>query len=75
MTLMLEETLVLEEIHVDGYEKVIKVTDEKVGLKAIISIHNTAMGPALGGTRIYPYATFDAALNDVMRLSKGISNP
>ena len=73
MTLTLEDTLVLEEIFVAGYEKVIKITEEKTGLQAIVCIHNTILGPALGGTRIYPYATFEAALNDVMRLSKGMT--
>src|ERR1700722_5905525 len=73
MTLVLEQALELEEIVVPGYEKVIKVTNREAGLNAIISIHNTIMGPALGGTRIYPYATFDAALNDVLRLSKGMT--
>lgn len=73
MTLVLEQALELEEIIVPGYEKVIKVINNEVGLNAIICIHNTIMGPALGGIRIYPYATFDAALNDVMRLSKGMT--
>lgn len=73
MTLVLEQDLELEEIFVPGYEKVIKVTNKEVGLKAIISIHNSVMGPALGGIRIYPYATDEAALNDVLRLSKGMT--
>lgn len=73
MARTLEETLVLEEISVDGYEKVVKVTDDKSGLKAIICIHNTVLGPALGGTRIYPYPTFEAALTDVKRLAKGMT--
>ncbi|HSW87159.1 MAG TPA: Glu/Leu/Phe/Val dehydrogenase [Rhabdochlamydiaceae bacterium] len=73
MTLIVEETLVLEEIFIPGYERVVKVTDEKAGLKAIISLHNTSIGPALGGTRIYPYPSFDDALNDVLRLSKGMT--
>ncbi len=73
MTLVLEQALELEEIFVPGYEKVIKVTNEEAGLKAIICIHNTTMGPALGGIRIYPYATFEVALNDVLRLSKGMT--
>ncbi len=73
MTLTLEKTLVLEDIYVEGYEKVVKVTDSRSGLKAIICIHNTALGPALGGTRIYPYATFDAALEDAKRLAKGMT--
>jgi leucine dehydrogenase len=73
MTLVLEQVLELEEIFVPGYEKVIKVTNNEVGLKAIICIHDTTMGPALGGIRIYPYPTFEAALNDVLRLSKGMT--
>lgn len=73
MTLVLEQALQLEEIVVPGYEKILKVTNKEAGLSAIICIHTTAMGPALGGTRIFPYATFDAALNDVLRLSKGMT--
>ena len=73
MTLILEESLVLEEIVVKGYERVVKVTDKKSGLVGIICIHNTSLGPALGGIRIYPYSTFDAALNDAMRLAKGMT--
>lgn len=73
MSLVLEQALELEEIFVPGYEKVIKVSNKEAGLTAIISIHTTTMGPALGGIRIYPYATFDAALNDVLRLSKGMT--
>lgn len=73
MALTLDSTLVLEEIRIGGYEKVLKVTDERVGLKAIICIHNTALGPALGGTRIYPYTTFEAALEDAKRLAKGMT--
>lgn len=73
MTLALEESLELEEIFVPGYEKVVKISNKKVGLSAIVCIHNTSMGPALGGTRIYPYPSFDAALNDVMRLAKGMT--
>jgi leucine dehydrogenase len=73
MPLIEQENLVLEKIDIPGYERVIKVTDDKAGLKAIICIHDTTLGPALGGTRIYPYLTFEAALNDVMRLAKGMT--
>jgi len=66
-------SLFLEELEIPDYEKVIKVTDESVGLSAIIAIHNTHIGPALGGTRIYPYEKFDDALFDVLRLSKGMT--
>ncbi|KGN34270.1 Valine dehydrogenase [Knoellia sinensis KCTC 19936] len=56
-----------------GHEQVVFCSDPKSGLRAIISIHNTALGPALGGTRFYPYATEDEALADVLRLSRGMS--
>lgn len=65
--------LQFEKIPVKGYEQVIKVTDKKAQLTAIISIHDTRLGPALGGTRIQPYATFEAALEDALRLSRGMT--
>lgn len=68
-----QQTLHFERIIVKGYEKVVKVTDPRVGLTAIIAIHNTMLGPALGGTRIQPYASFDAALEDALRLAKGMT--
>jgi leucine dehydrogenase len=71
--MILEESLTLEEVVVPGYEKIIRATQKSIGLDAIICIHNTMMGPALGGTRIYPYPTFEAALNDAMRLAKGMT--
>src|ERR1700749_2004499 len=73
MSIVLEESLVLEEIVVPGYARVVKITDDKAGLKAIISMHDLTLGPSLGGTRIYPYATFDEALTDALRLSKGMT--
>ena len=48
-------------------------SDESTGLRAIIAIHSTALGPALGGTRFYPYADEQAALDDVLALSRGMS--
>ena len=63
----------VENLVVAGYEKIVKVHDPISGLKAIIALHNTTMGPALGGTRIYPYASEEAALIDVLRLSKGMT--
>lgn len=68
-----QKTLHFEKILIKGYEKVVKVTDKTAGLTAIIAIHNTMLGPALGGTRIQPYATFEAALDDALRLSKGMT--
>lgn len=57
----------------DGHEQVMFYTDSTVGLTAIIAIHSTTLGPAAGGCRMYSYADSDAALNDVLRLSKGMS--
>lgn len=65
--------LVLEVLPVPGYEKIVKVTHLKSKLEAIIAIHSTALGKALGGTRVYPYTSFDEALTDVLRLAKGMS--
>jgi len=56
-----------------GHEQIVYACDEKVGLRAIIAIHNTALGPALGGTRFFDYATEDDALYDVLRLSRGMT--
>lgn len=57
-----------------GHEKVLFVNNEKAGLKAIIAVHNTVRGPAIGGCRLYPYASEEDALFDVLRLSRGMSH-
>lgn len=56
-----------------GHEQVVFCQDEATGLKAIIAIHNTVLGPALGGTRMWDYATDEEALVDVLRLSRGMT--
>jgi valine dehydrogenase (NAD+) len=56
-----------------GHEQVVFCSDAESGLKAIIAIHSTALGPALGGTRFYPYASEDAAVADALRLSAAMS--
>ncbi|CAN5274382.1 Glu/Leu/Phe/Val dehydrogenase dimerization domain-containing protein [soil metagenome] len=56
-----------------GHQQVVFCADEASGLKAIIAIHSTALGPALGGTRFYPYPDHAAALTDVLRLSRAMS--
>jgi leucine dehydrogenase len=57
----------------DGHEQVAFFQDEATGLRAIIAVHNTNLGPALGGVRMWPYASDDEALRDVLRLSKGMT--
>ena len=56
-----------------GHEQVVFCHDEPTGLKAIIAIYSTALGPALGGTRFYPYASEQDALDDVLNLSRGMA--
>jgi valine dehydrogenase (NAD+) len=55
------------------HEQVVFANDQATGLKSIIAIHSTALGPALGGTRFYPYSSTDAAIEDVLNLSRGMS--
>ena len=56
-----------------GHEQVVFCHDKPTGLKAIIAIHNTVLGPALGGTRMWNYASEQEALTDVLRLSRGMT--
>lgn len=64
---------VFGQISFDGHEQVVFCQDKDTGLKAIIGIHNTILGPALGGTRMWNYTNEWEALNDVLRLSRGMS--
>lgn len=64
---------VFSQIDFDTHEQVLFCHDASVGLFGIIAIHNTKLGPAAGGCRMYPYENADAALKDVLRLSKGMS--
>ena len=61
------------EIQVDGYEKVLRCRDGATGLHALIAVHDTTLGPALGGMRMLPYTSEDEALFDVLRLSEGMT--
>jgi len=63
----------ISDIQVDGYERVARCRDEASGLHAIIAVHSTTLGPALGGMRMLPYASEDEALFDVLRLSRGMT--
>ncbi|MGN5632654.1 Leu/Phe/Val dehydrogenase [Streptomyces sp. AC154] len=56
-----------------GHEQVVLCQDRASGLKAVIAIHSTALGPALGGTRFYPYASEQAAVADALNLARGMS--
>jgi len=56
-----------------GHERVLFCSSPEVGLRAIIAVHSTVLGPGLGGVRMLPYATVDEALTDVLRLSRGMT--
>lgn len=62
-----------DHVEFDNHEQINYVCDPNSGLKAIIAVHNTQLGPSLGGTRMYPYASEDDALTDVLRLSRGMT--
>ena len=64
---------VWESAEFDGHEQVCVFTDEKTGLKAIVAIHSTALGPAAGGTRFKVYSSDSDALDDALRLSRAMS--
>ena len=55
------------------HEQLIYCHDKELGLKAIVGIHNTALGPAIGGTRMWNYTSDEEALNDVINLSMAMS--
>jgi valine dehydrogenase (NAD+) len=63
----------VSEVFANDHEQVVFCRDEETGLKAIIAVHNTLLGPGLGGTRFFPYASEQDALKDVLRLSRGMS--
>ena len=68
-----EKSVILERMDKMGHEQVVFCRDEETGLRAIIAIHSTIMGPALGGTRMWNYKKEIDALNDVLRLSRGMT--
>ncbi|MEZ6036641.1 MAG: Glu/Leu/Phe/Val dehydrogenase dimerization domain-containing protein [Planctomycetota bacterium] len=69
----MSDTLQITEIPVEGYERVVRGVDPSCGLHALIAVHDTTLGPALGGLRMWNYASEDEAQFDVLRLAKGMS--
>ena len=65
--------MIFETLATSGHEQVVFCHNKDAGLKAIIAIHSTVLGPALGGLRMWPYQSEQEALNDVLRLSRGMS--
>jgi leucine dehydrogenase len=68
-----DEQSVFNRLAKSGHQKVVYCSDPDTGLKAIIAIHDTTLGPALGGTRMFAYKTENEALNDVLRLSRSMT--
>ncbi|MDP6930268.1 MAG: Glu/Leu/Phe/Val dehydrogenase dimerization domain-containing protein [Planctomycetota bacterium] len=67
------EHMEITELPTEGYERVVKAHDPESGLRAIISVYDTTLGPAVGGLRMWPYESEEDALFDVLRLSKGMA--
>lgn len=63
----------LTNIPVEGYEKVVRCDEPDSNLVALIAVHDTTLGPALGGIRMWPYASWQEALTDVKRLAQGMT--
>lgn len=63
----------LDRMTADGHEQVVVARDARSGLRAIVAVHSTRLGPALGGTRFHPYASDDQALDDVLRLARAMT--
>jgi len=65
--------MIFETIAASGHEEVVFCQNKDAGLKAIIAVHNSVLGPALGGLRMWPYKSEQEAVNDVLRLSRGMT--
>ncbi len=64
---------VIAQMMLNNHEQIVFCNDNATGLKAIIAIHNTVLGPSLGGTRMWNYNNEMEALTDVLRLSRGMT--
>ena len=63
----------MQDFYEMGHERILICQDKITGLKAIVAVHSTVCGPALGGTRMWNYTSSEEALTDVMRLSRGMT--
>lgn len=68
-----DDALSIKTLLIPGYEKVIEAIHRPSGLHAFIAVNNTTLGPSLGGMRMYPYASREEALEDVLRLAKAMT--
>ncbi|MBC7382474.1 MAG: Glu/Leu/Phe/Val dehydrogenase [Bacteroidia bacterium] len=69
----MSKTEIFTQLATYDHEQIVFCNDNATGLKAIIAIHNTVLGPGLGGTRVWNYSNEAEAINDVMRLSRGMT--
>ncbi|MDP9465158.1 MAG: NAD(P)-binding domain-containing protein [Actinomycetota bacterium] len=69
----MEKTEIFEYMAANGHEKVLCLQNEDVGLRAVLAIHSTVLGPAAGGCRMWTYSDDLAAMEDALRLSKGMT--
>src|SRR6185437_8510253 len=65
--------MIFEQMQKYNYERVVFCQDKESGLKAIIALHSTVLGPSLGGVRMWNYASEEEALQDALRLSRGMT--
>ncbi|MBI5850387.1 MAG: Glu/Leu/Phe/Val dehydrogenase [Planctomycetes bacterium] len=63
----------IHDLPVAGYERVVRARDPESGLHALVAIHDTTLGPSLGGMRMWPYASESEAMTDVLRLARGMT--
>lgn len=70
---LLKSSTILDKMSEMAHEQLVFCSDKETGLKAIVAIHNTVLGPAMGGTRLWNYATEEEAINDALRLSRGMT--
>lgn len=66
-------TSCIASVEQDRYERLVVAQDRASGLRAIIAVHSTRLGPAVGGVRMWPYATLEEALADALRLAKAMT--
>jgi leucine dehydrogenase len=65
--------IISDERGAGGYERVVEAADEGAGYRSVVAIHSTVLGPALGGARLWSYATVDEARTDALRLARGMT--
>src|SRR4051794_33993251 len=66
--------MIFERIEPDGFEQIVYCQDKSAGLRAIIALHSTVLGPATGGARMWNYSNESEAFTDVLRLSQGMTH-